>query len=60
MEPLYLFLCYGIPCIVAFTLIFVRGSKGQKVYGSAGLWCWIASDWDDLRIATFYGPIWYG
>ncbi|KAJ5089991.1 hypothetical protein N7532_008675 [Penicillium argentinense] len=22
------------------------------------LWCWIDVDWDALRIATFYGPVW--
>jgi len=23
------------------------------------LWCWIANDWAPLRIATYYGPIWF-
>lgn len=23
------------------------------------LWCWISIDWDILRIAVFYGPIWF-
>ena len=22
------------------------------------LWCWVSADWDFLRVATFYGPIW--
>jgi hypothetical protein len=22
------------------------------------LWCWVSIDWDALRVATFYGPVW--
>ncbi|KAJ3455208.1 hypothetical protein MRS44_013808 [Fusarium solani] len=58
IELPYLLGCYGIPLIPAFVYIFVRNSKGQRVYGDATLWCWVTSEWDVLRIATFYGPIW--
>ena len=34
-------------------------AKGKvHIYGNATLWCWIDSEWDYLRIATFYGPVW--
>ncbi|KAJ0139627.1 Fusaric acid cluster transcription factor FUB10 [Fusarium oxysporum f. sp. albedinis] len=58
MELPYLILCYGIPFLPAFIFIFIRNGDGDRVYGSAVQWCWIAPSWDALRIATFYGPIW--
>ncbi|KAF4582972.1 G-protein coupled receptor [Ophiocordyceps camponoti-floridani] len=58
MEIVYLLGCYGVPLIPAFTYIFVRNSHGQRIYGNATLWCWISSEYDVLRIATFYGPVW--
>ncbi|KHN97529.1 G-protein coupled receptor [Metarhizium album ARSEF 1941] len=57
MELIYLPACYGIPFIPAFTYLFVR-RNGKRVYGDAVLWCWVAADFEGLRIATFYGPIW--
>lgn len=57
MELVYLLVCYGTPFIPAFTYIFVR-HNGQRVYGDAVLWCWVVSDFESLRIATFYGPAW--
>ncbi|RDA94742.1 hypothetical protein CP533_6724 [Ophiocordyceps camponoti-saundersi (nom. inval.)] len=58
MELIYLLGCYGIPLIPAFTYIFVRNQQGQRIYGNATLWCWISGEYDVLRIATFYGPVW--
>ncbi|KAF4512690.1 hypothetical protein G6O67_000039 [Ophiocordyceps sinensis] len=58
MELAYLIGCYGIPFIPAFAYIFIRNSQGQRVYGNATLWCWISPEFDILRIATFYGPVW--
>lgn len=58
MEIPYLIICYGIPFTPAFVYLFVRNAAGEHVYGSAGMWCWIAPQWDSLRIATFYGPVW--
>jgi hypothetical protein len=57
MEPTYLLACYGISFIPAFIYLFVR-HNGQRVYGDAILWCWVSNDFEILRIATFYGPIW--
>ena len=59
MERWYLLGCYGIPSIPAFTYIFIRNNRGQRIYGNATLWCWVSADYDVLRIATFYGPVWY-
>ncbi|KAI0593261.1 hypothetical protein F4775DRAFT_520874 [Biscogniauxia sp. FL1348] len=54
----YFCVCYGIPFIPALWLLVVRGSDGQNVYGDATIWCWIDGDWSDLRIYTYYLPIW--
>lgn len=58
MEPWYLLGCYGIPFIPAFTYIFVRNRQGDRIYGNATLWCWVSTEYDVLRVATFYGPVW--
>ncbi|KYK57644.1 G-protein coupled receptor [Drechmeria coniospora] len=58
MEKWYLLCCYGIPFVPAFTYIFYRNAQGERIYGNATLWCWIANQFDVLRIATFYAPIW--
>ncbi|KAI1477713.1 hypothetical protein F4774DRAFT_427128 [Daldinia eschscholtzii] len=54
----YFLICYGIPFIPALWLLIVRGSDGQIVYGNATIWCWIDKDWSNLRIYTYYLPIW--
>ena len=54
IELPYLILCYGIPLVPALSYIWVPG-----VYGDATLWCWISDQWEILRIATFYGPVWW-
>jgi hypothetical protein len=58
VEIIYLASCYGIPLIPAFTYLFVKNGDGNRVYGDAGLWCWISKPWEIWRILTFYGPIW--
>ncbi|RBR13292.1 uncharacterized protein FIESC28_08258 [Fusarium coffeatum] len=58
MELPYLISCYGIPFLPAFIFFFIKNGDGVRVYGSAVQWCWITPEYDILRIATFYGPIW--
>ncbi|KAG5973789.1 hypothetical protein E4U55_000278 [Claviceps digitariae] len=58
MEIPYLICCYGLPAIPAVAFLFIKSSQGVRVYGNATLWCWISQDWDILRIAIFYGPVW--
>jgi len=58
MEAPYLICCYGIPFVVALTYIFVSTPAKGRMYGNATLWCWVSSNWDIFRIATFYGPVW--
>ncbi|KAG6029263.1 hypothetical protein E4U41_000441 [Claviceps citrina] len=58
MEVPYLIGCYGLPAIPAVVFLFIRNSDGVRVYGNATLWCWISPEWDVLRIAIFYGPVW--
>ncbi|KAL4870193.1 hypothetical protein BDV12DRAFT_166364 [Aspergillus spectabilis] len=59
LEWKYVALCYGLPFIPAFVYFFIRSQSRGKVYGSAILWCWVAPSWDFLRIAIFYGPVWF-
>lgn len=58
MEIPYLLCCYGIPFIPAFVYIFLKNKDGYRAYGNATIWCWITTEWDIFRIATFYGPVW--
>lgn len=58
LEWKYFLLCYGIPAIPALVFLFISTPSKGRVYGPAELWCWISVDWDPLRIACFYGPVW--
>jgi len=59
LEPYYVAGCYGIPLFVAIVFLFVKKEGKGRMYGPATLWCWVSEDWQVLRIATFYGPVWY-
>ncbi|KAJ5105101.1 hypothetical protein NUU61_002448 [Penicillium alfredii] len=59
LEWKYVICCYGLPFIPAFTYFFVQTQARGRVYGSAILWCWVSLPWDYLRIAVFYGPVWF-
>ncbi|EED17033.1 cAMP receptor-like protein, putative [Talaromyces stipitatus ATCC 10500] len=59
LEWKYLVLCYGLPFIPPFIYFFIHSSSKGPVYGSATLWCWVSIEWDILRIAVFYGPVWF-
>ncbi|KAI1412534.1 hypothetical protein F5Y13DRAFT_162901 [Hypoxylon sp. FL1857] len=54
----YFLVCYGIPFIPSLWLLIVHGGDGQNMYGNATIWCWIDKDWSNLRIYTYYLPIW--
>ncbi|KAK4215585.1 hypothetical protein QBC37DRAFT_371850 [Rhypophila decipiens] len=58
MEIYYVAACYGIPFIPGFVFLFITREGMGRPYGNAVLWCWFKKDWDVLRIATFYGPVW--
>ncbi|KFY80643.1 hypothetical protein V499_00534 [Pseudogymnoascus sp. VKM F-103] len=58
MEKWYFLLCYGLPFIPAFAYIWAQSPGKGRIYGNALLWCWITPEYDYLRVATFYGPIW--
>ncbi|KAI1152184.1 hypothetical protein F4825DRAFT_462059 [Nemania diffusa] len=53
----YFIVCYGVPFVPALWLLLVRDVNG-RVYGNATIWCWIDKEWSDLRIYTYYVPIW--
>ncbi|ELQ38555.1 G-protein coupled receptor [Pyricularia oryzae Y34] len=58
MEIPYLFICYGLPFVIALTYVFIQSPERGRMYGDATLWCWISPRWDIWRLTTFYGPIW--
>ena len=58
MEWIYLLVIYGGTFLVAFSYCFISTEVKGKIYGPAILWCWIAKDWDYLRIALLYAPAW--
>ena len=58
LEPLYIALCYGLPFLISLTFLLYRPEHKPRVYGEATLWCWISTEWQVLRIAAFYGPVW--
>ncbi|KAK5939605.1 hypothetical protein PMZ80_007984 [Knufia obscura] len=58
LEWKYLLACYGVPFVPGLIYLFVNTIGRGKIYGSAVLWCWVSLQWDFLRVATFYGPVW--
>ncbi|KAJ5183182.1 hypothetical protein N7492_000798 [Penicillium capsulatum] len=59
LEWKYVLGCYGLPFIPSFAYFFIQSPARGRVYGSAILWCWVSLPWDFLRIAVFYGPVWF-
>jgi hypothetical protein len=59
LELYYISISYLLPLTVGFVLIFIKDESRGPVYSDAVLWCWISRKWDVLRIAAFYGPVWY-
>jgi hypothetical protein len=59
LEKWYFLASYGLPFVPALVYLFVKNHEGARMYGDATLWCWISRDFDVIRIATFYGPVWY-
>ncbi|KAK4129084.1 family A G protein-coupled receptor-like protein [Parathielavia appendiculata] len=53
----YCLVCFGIPAVPAFICLFYA-PNGQRIYGDATLWCWINDKYNQLRIFTYYLPIW--
>ncbi|OBT66779.1 hypothetical protein VE03_04004 [Pseudogymnoascus sp. 23342-1-I1] len=58
LEWKYLLICYGVPLIPALVFVFTGTEDRGRIFGSATLWCWITVEWNALRIAIFYGPVW--
>ncbi|KAB8234649.1 putative cAMP receptor-like protein [Aspergillus alliaceus] len=59
LEWKYLLFCYGLPFVPAVAYFFIKTKARGKVYGYAVLWCWVSQTWDWLRLAVFYGPVWF-
>ncbi|CCF40159.1 G-protein coupled receptor [Colletotrichum higginsianum] len=56
----YCAVCFGFPLVPALVCLFLRPhGPNDYIYGNATLWCWINKKWGDLRIFTYYIPIWF-
>ncbi|KAH3950238.1 hypothetical protein HBH98_021900 [Parastagonospora nodorum] len=58
LEKWYLLLAYGVPAIPPLVYVILDHVWKTPIMGPATLWCWVASDYDWMRIALFYGPVW--
>ncbi|KAG5296928.1 G-protein coupled receptor [Histoplasma ohiense] len=58
LEWRYLILCYVLPFLPAFAFLFVNTNENGHIYGNTPLWCWIRPQWQSIRLAFFYGPVW--
>ncbi|KAK3362375.1 hypothetical protein B0T25DRAFT_512596 [Lasiosphaeria hispida] len=54
---LYSLICFGFPALPAFICLFYM-PNGDRIYGNATLWCWIGDRYNQLRIFSYYLPIW--
>ncbi|OMP86829.1 Cyclic AMP receptor-like protein A [Diplodia seriata] len=59
LELRYFVTCYGVCFVPALIYLVLDHSRLQTgIYGDALLWCWVSKDWEWMRIAFFYGPVW--
>ncbi|OJD36947.1 g-protein coupled receptor [Diplodia corticola] len=59
LESRYVVLCYGVCAIPGIIYLALDHSRLRtEIYGDALLWCWVSKDWEWMRIAFFYGPVW--
>ncbi|KAF3921420.1 hypothetical protein ABW21_db0202311 [Orbilia brochopaga] len=58
LEPYYVAFSFGMPLLSGLILMWVRAPGKGPIYGDATLWCWISEEYDVLRLAVFYAPVW--
>ncbi|KAJ6262258.1 hypothetical protein Dda_3064 [Drechslerella dactyloides] len=58
LEPYYVAFSFGMPLLSGLILLWVRSPGKGPIYGDATLWCWISEEYDVLRLAIFYAPVW--
>ncbi|KAF2476316.1 uncharacterized protein BDR25DRAFT_65175 [Lindgomyces ingoldianus] len=58
LEKWYLLFSYGLPSLPALVYVVLDHSRPQRIIGPATIWCWVSKDFDWMRIAFFYGPVW--
>lgn len=70
----YIPVCYGLPLVPALTCLLYRNKQGDRIFGNAAvrlllspqssptnklqIWCWIDNEYADVRIYSYYGPVW--
>ncbi|KAJ4462526.1 hypothetical protein PAPYR_498 [Paratrimastix pyriformis] len=57
-QPKSLILGVYLPITFLFAAPFVILSLVYGMYGRAGLWCWISSEWNGFRFYFFFIPLW--
>ncbi|KAL5115919.1 hypothetical protein ACEQ8H_006141 [Pleosporales sp. CAS-2024a] len=58
LEKWYLLIAYGVPAIPPLVYVILDHMGETPILGNATLWCWVAKDYDWMRIAFFYAPVW--
>ncbi|KAF4628326.1 hypothetical protein G7Y89_g9824 [Cudoniella acicularis] len=58
MDIKYLVACYGLSLVPALVFCFISVEPRGHIYGSAIIWCWIAPNWDWLRLVALYSIAW--
>ncbi|KAF3035612.1 hypothetical protein E8E11_003040 [Didymella keratinophila] len=59
-ERWYGLIAYGTPATISIAYLIHDQLSSHSIMGSAILWCWVRKEFDWMRIAFFYAPMWYG
>ncbi|KAF3045525.1 hypothetical protein E8E12_009153 [Didymella heteroderae] len=57
-EKWYGLVAYGVPATVPIVYLVHDQLSSHSIMGSAILWCWVRKEFDWMRIAFFYAPMW--
>ncbi|KAJ4383889.1 hypothetical protein N0V86_000732 [Didymella sp. IMI 355093] len=57
-EKWYGLIAYGVPAMVPIVYLVHDQMSSHSIVGSAILWCWVRKEFDWMRIAFFYAPMW--
>ncbi|KAI9663925.1 MAG: hypothetical protein M1821_007416 [Bathelium mastoideum] len=59
LEKWYFLACYGVPFLPALGYLIAQSITQKSIYGNALIWCWVSIEYDWMRIAFFYAPVWF-
>ncbi|KAH6620349.1 hypothetical protein C7974DRAFT_415559 [Boeremia exigua] len=59
LDKWYALGSYGLPALPAVAyLVHDTCRAGEDIIGDAIIWCWVRPEYDWMRIAFFYAPMW--